>query len=138
LESEGYPEKKGALTAVSKKLDVPMSTLHSWFMAKHNPPPTKVRSIKKAEIIDIIRDEIYAALEQAPNQRDLADYRELITSAAILIDKLQLLENKPTERIAHEHSIDDRERARRVNELLEAARDRRTGSVIDGGNAAIH
>jgi len=127
LESEGYPETKGALAAVSKKLKVPASTLHGWFMAKHNPVSAQVRSIKKAEIVEMIRAEIYEALKAAPIQRELADYRELITSAAILVDKLQLLEDKPTEHILHEHALSDSERAKRLNELLDAARTRRDG-----------
>lgn len=139
LESEGYPEKKGALMSVSRKLKVSHTTLHSWFHAKHNPPPQEVRHLKKLEIVEIIRNEIYAALAAAPTQRELADYKELITSAAILIDKLQLLENKPTERVAHEHTISDGERAKRLNELLDAARTRRTGlSTGADGSDVVH
>lgn len=139
LESEGYPGTKGALIAVSRKLNVPQTTLHGWYMAKHNPPPTQVRTIKKAEIIEIIRQEIYAALEAAPIQRDIASYRDLITSAAILVDKLQLLEDKPTERVSHEHHLNDSERVKRINELLDTARTRRSGlAPVRTDNDAIH
>lgn len=98
LESQGYPDVTGALTAVAKKLSVPLSTLYGWWTAEHNPVPSKVRTLKKAEIIDIVRDEIYNALEGLDDPRAFASYRDRVTGAAILIDKLQLLEGKPTER----------------------------------------
>lgn len=131
LESEGYPEKRGALAAVSRKLGVNHNTLHGWFNAKHNPVPDEVRQIKKSEILELVKQEAYKALQAAVNQRDIASYRDLVTSAAILIDKMQLLDDQPTERVLHEHTITDSERAKRINELLDAARTRRDGSFTE-------
>lgn len=106
LEAAGYPDRKGALEQTAKHLHVPNTTIHGWFNAIHNPPPSDVRTEKRGEIADIIRSEIYAALEEAPNARPEASYRDLITGAAILVDKLQLLEGKPTEIVELDHTFE--------------------------------
>ena len=124
LEAAGYPDKKGALEQVSKSLKTPISTLHGWYYAKHNPPPSDIRTEKRGEIVDIIRSEIYHALAAAPGARPDASYRDLITGAAILVDKLQLLTDKPTE-ITKDVSLTDEERSNRIAGLLDTARARR-------------
>jgi transposase-like protein len=103
LEGQGYPERHGALAAVSRDLHVPVSTLRGWWNRTRNPEPAQVRNLKKQDLKEIIRAEIHAALgEGLEYTRDEATYKERVTSAAILIDKLQLLEGEPTARIAHE------------------------------------
>ncbi|MHC4617407.1 MAG: transposase [Planctomycetota bacterium] len=103
LESQGYPGTKGALTAVAGHLHVPESTLRSWASGARNPVSAKKRELKKRELKELIRDEIYNALAAVDDPRLEASYKDLITGAAILIDKLQLLDDKPTARVAHEH-----------------------------------
>lgn len=125
LRSEGYPEQKGALTRISRYLKVPHSTLLRWYHAKSNPPPSEIVQIKKEQIIELLLGEAYGALKEMKDARLDADYRELATAAAILIDKWQLLEGKPTERHDHTHTVE--ERANRIAVLLDAARERRTG-----------
>ena len=98
LEAAGYPDKDGALARVARELKVPESTLHGW-ANNRNTPPSQMRTIKRVELNTVIREEIYSALEAAQNVRQDASYRDLITGAAILIDKLQLLEGQPTWRI---------------------------------------
>jgi len=102
LEGQGYPDAQGALQSVADHLSIPRSTLRGWWTREHNPVPAQVRHIKKREIVDLIREEIYKALESLDNTRDFASYKDTTTSIGILVDKLQLLEGKPTERVAHE------------------------------------
>ncbi len=122
LEGAGYPDKKGALTRVSNNVGVPLRTLSRWFNGENNPPPDKVVNEKRPELIDLIRSEIYKVLDTLPKERDDADYRTLVTGLAILIDKLQLLEGKATERV---ELMNEHERTDRIVALLEAARTRR-------------
>lgn len=91
---------------------MPNTTLHGWYNATRNPPPSDVRTEKRREIADIIRSEIYAAFEAAPDARPDASYRDLITGAAILVDKLQLLEGKPTDIVENRDSPLDKLRSR--------------------------
>ena len=102
LEAAGYEPGKngGALMRVAKALKMPHNTLRNWYVAAHNPVPSDVRREKRGELVTLIRDEIYNAIEAAQDQdkKFEASYRDLITGAAILVDKLQLLEGKATER----------------------------------------
>ena len=125
LEAAGYPDKKGALAAVAKNLDVPAPTLHRWIREKNNPPPSDVVNEKRMDLKEMLKAEINGALGEMPNARIDASYRDLGTVAAILIDKLQLLEGKATERIEHNATVTHEERVNRIATILDAARDRR-------------
>lgn len=101
LEAAGYPTRDGALSQVAQNLGVPATTLHGWASAQHNPPPADVRTEKKGEIIELLRAEIRAALAEAERARPDANYRDLITGVGIMTDKLQLLNNEPTENVSN-------------------------------------
>lgn len=128
LQVEGYPDVKGALTKISRQLKVPKTTLTRWFTGQSNPPPPETVTIKKEVIIELIRGEIYRALNEMPKAIGDADYKELATAMAIMVDKLQLLEGNPTERTEIvDDRITDEERANRIDAILERARARRDG-----------
>jgi transposase-like protein len=135
LESEGYPDTPGALTRVAKRLGIPHPTLHRWATGKQNPPPSDLVQEKRPALIEMIRAEAYAILDDMKVTRELADYRELGTVFGIMLDKLQLLEGKPTEHI--QHDISDDERSARVAALLDTARTRRDGSAADDPDALV-
>lgn len=101
LEAAGYPNQKGALSQVSQHLSVPETTLHGWAREKHNPVPADIRTEKKGEIVDLLRAEIEAALGAAAGARPDANYRDLMTGIGIMVDKLQLLTNEPTENVTN-------------------------------------
>lgn len=132
LQVEGYPDKKGAITRISNQLKVPVTTLRRWFEGQSNPPPAEIVSIKKEQIIELLRGEIYNALKEMPKAIWDADYKELATSMAIMVDKLQLLEGEPTARTEIIHELSDDQRANRITELLDAARTRRDGHASEG------
>lgn len=135
LQAAGYTgdenSKKGSLQQVADALGVQPRVLSRWFTGENNPPPDDVVSEKRQDLRDMLRAEIEAALKALPAAREAASYRDIGTVAAILIDKLQLLEGKATDRIAHEHSgeLTIEERASRITSILDAARTRRTGQV---------
>lgn len=134
LEAAGYPDKKGALEQTAKHLAVPNTTLHGWFNATRNPPPTELRTEKRGEIADIIRAEIYAAFSAAPDARPEASYRDLITGAAILVDKLQLLEGKPTGIVENRDNPLDKLRSRL--DSIVTAEGQRNNTVHTNGNGS--
>lgn len=131
LEAAGYPNEKGALTRVADHLGVPARTLSRWFHGEQNPPPDQTVSEKKGELRDYIKAELNGLFLAMPGVRPDATYKDLATAAGILIDKLQLLENKPTERVEHSGTLSVEERANRIAGLLDAARDRRTRRTTD-------
>lgn len=121
LEAAGYPEKPGALSAVSSRLDVPHSTLGRWFRADQNPPPSELVHEKRFDLVQAIRDELAGILGEMPNARAEADYRALATGFGILTDKLQLLTGQATERTETINHDDPRdELARRLFAVAEA------------------
>ena len=136
LQAQGYPDTKGALQTVSKYLAVPASTLQGWYNATSNPPPTDIRYEKTIDLIQSIKDEIAGIIGTLPGKRDEASYKDLSTSLGIFVDKLQLLENKPTEISEQRHSGDIKltatERNSRLAEILDSARSRRSGLPANG------
>lgn len=132
LEGAGYPDRKGALAEVALNVGVPAMTISRWFRASQNPPPNKMVTEKRLELIEVIRNEIYAVAGDFSEARPDADYKTLVTGFAILVDKLQLLDGKATERteIVDDRLTDD-ERANKIAALLDAARARQDGRSTD-------
>ena len=128
LEAAGYPDKAGALASTAKHLGVPHNTLRNWFHGVHNPAPSDIRQEKRGELSDLLRNEIDAALGAMDGARPDASYRDLGTVTGILIDKLQLITGKPTERNEiNDTSLTDEQRANRIAAILDRARTRRDG-----------
>lgn len=132
LESQGYPQTKGALTAVSRHLGVPCATLSRWFKGKNNPPPINLVNEKRQgwrnrldEVLDTLIDEMLGAVTDAP-------LREIATAFGIVADKQFLLSGQPTNRqevTIHDNLTDD-ERMARVAALFDAARTRRDSNSL--------
>lgn len=107
----GYPQTPGAIMRCSNELKVPHTTLRRWFMKTQNPPPNELVQEKKIDLVAHIRHELSAIFGEMEDARQDADYRALATAAGILLDKLQLLEGKPTaineDRDWRDRAIDD-------------------------------
>ena len=97
LEVAGYPEKNGSLSYVGKKTGVPLSTLRDWYAQKDNAAFTEVRNNKKTQLTERIEDLIDKTLIHAAGVMSGSEFKDAVTSAAILIDKLLLLKGEPTE-----------------------------------------
>ena len=100
LELAGYQNNGGKnshiLYELADKSGIPSETLRRWWKRSHNPPPDKLVRDKKADFVEAIRDELAQIFVQFDYAREGADYRELATAAGIFIDKLQLLQGRPT------------------------------------------
>jgi transposase-like protein len=98
LEAAGYPDKEGALTAVSKRLGVAHQTLSRWARAVQNPPPSILVQEKRIDLVGELTELLGLTVRAAKATVDDASYKELATAIGIYIDKLQLLTGNPTER----------------------------------------
>lgn len=127
LQAAGYPDKKGALQEVSNHVGVASMTISRWFHASNNPPPNELVSIQKEDIVRLMIGEVHAAVIEMAKARQDADYKDLATAAAILTDKWQLLDGKPTERTAHVSELSDDERSQGIAALFDRARARQAG-----------
>lgn len=109
LEAAGYPDKEGALVKVARHLKMPHSTLSRWARSKNNPPPSELVQNKKIDLVASIKEEISHVFDEFGKTRQDAEYKELATAFGIFVDKLQLLEGKPTS-ITENTIKDDRDR----------------------------
>lgn len=96
LEAAGYPDREGALTAVAKKLGTPHNTIRNWFHAVHNPAPAKIRHEKKFNLITELTELLGLHIQEAKMAVTESGLGDLDRGIGILIDKLQLLQGKPT------------------------------------------
>jgi hypothetical protein len=97
LEAAGFPDRKGALSHVSRHLGVPIPTLKRWATGAQNPAPNDLVTKNRIELGDLLDSEIAAAFEAAKEVRSEASYRDLMTGIGILVDKRQLLRGEPTQ-----------------------------------------
>jgi hypothetical protein len=111
LEAAGYTgdqetSKKGALTAVSNRLDVPLSTLRRWFIKQQNPPPADLVNEKREDLRKLIDDELHEIFAEMGSARPDASYRDLGWVAGVLFDKKQILDGQPTAIIKLQKAIE--------------------------------
>lgn len=136
LEAAGYPNTLGALNRVSNHLGVPRQTLQRWSRGTRNPPPPEMVTITRRDIVDLLEDIIYGTAGEVKDridngELDAVTLPQLMTVAAIAIDKKQLLSNAPTQTIQHMNKdISDEERRARMKELARAIADEL--NTVDG------
>lgn len=133
LEAAGGIDTTGALTRVANHLKISTTTLKRWATGESNPPPNKIVAEKRIDLRQAIRDELQLIIEAMSSARDDADYKALGVVFGVLVDKLMLLENRPTERIAHDVNLTEQERVSRIAALLDTARNRGTGHASRHG-----
>ena len=98
LEATGYPQTEGGLSQTARNLNIPLATLHGWYTAEHNPPPTELRNEKKHDLIVELEKVAYLLVQAIPGKIQDATLQQIATSMAIAIDKMQLLTGQPTSR----------------------------------------
>lgn len=130
LRAAGYPERRGALMEVANNIGVSHSLIRRWFTKELNPPPSKIAQIKMSDIIELLKNEVVAALQELPNARGDADYLDIGKVMGIMVDKLQLLNGEATERIVYE--LSDSDRSEQITEILNTARDRQARQPANG------
>jgi hypothetical protein len=109
LEVSGYPDNEHAPLEVSKQKGAPSArTLKRWWKIRTRPEVDKVVRDKKKDLVtalkDLLRLHIDAASEAVVGHEDL---RALDTGIGILVDKLQLLDNKPTTIVKLQQAIEE-------------------------------
>ena len=103
LHLRGWPDNKGALTAVSKHFNIWANTLRRWANGDSNPPPNKFVIRKKEDLKKAILELLGLTINQARREVTDASFRETSTAIGIFTDKLLLLSGEPTQRIASEN-----------------------------------
>lgn len=99
LEAAGYPDKKGALTAVANNVGVAPRTISRWFNKECNPPPDNIVKEKKGELIEELESLAFKLVEAMGGAIEDAPLRELGTTFGIVVDKWQLLKGNANWRI---------------------------------------
>ena len=106
MESAGYAtDKAQALRIVAKSQKVPPSTLRSWWNRLHNPDglpsagtiPAKDYTLQKTDLLTKVKRMADRLADSITDDAiDEAGLRDRVTAFAIAVDKLQLLQDKPT------------------------------------------
>lgn len=87
----------GNVKGTSRQLGIPQSTLRGWRNGiGTNATVTKKRDENARELKEEMRDLVYLLLEKLPDKLDKASAKEMMVGLGIAVDKLQLLEGKPT------------------------------------------
>jgi hypothetical protein len=104
----GYPDTVGAINRASKELKMPQRTLYRWVTeGVHSSDPeaaasmAEIREETRKELVELIDNSIRQALANMSNAdvQDGATYRDFAWAAAVLIDKLQVLNGQPSQHI---------------------------------------
>lgn len=102
VELLGYPETDGAMAIVAKRRRIPVQTLHRWVTGMNNPP-IQLDVIKQkqdlAELLDAIAHQ-YAEHTLEPALIEKTGALASMTTAAIAIDKLRILQELSNGRMA--------------------------------------
>ena len=125
LESNG-----GNVAKTAEELGMSRTTLRRWNAENGHEkrPDIQARMPEaRATLADRLRHFVDTALGVAPDKLHDANLRDVMTGVGIAIDKLQLLEGKPTSIDEVRDALSDDERAARVAALLDRARTRRAG-----------
>lgn len=103
LEAAGYPGTPGALIKVARHLKVPERTLSRWFKGENNPPPDKLVRLKKGNMADALEDIAWRLVRHVKDPEVISEMtgQQAATSIGILIDKIRLLRDEPTENAKH-------------------------------------
>lgn len=119
---------RGNLNETSRATGISPRTLNRWASenAAHKTAVEKRLPHARASLSERLSDVAHQLLDVIPDKLTDANLREIAVTLGIAIDKAQLLTGNPTSREEVLSGLSDAERAERVNELLDAARARRT------------
>lgn len=109
MEVLGYPDNEYAPREVAKQKGAPSSrTLRRWWKIRHDPAVAKVVQHQKKDLVSALKELLHLHIDAASEAvQGSEDLRALDTGIGILVDKLQLLDNKPTAILKLQKAIDD-------------------------------
>lgn len=123
---------EGNLYKTARQLNISISTLQSWANASEDKAEKlePLRNRKRKELHEVLRDLAYQITSVIPDKLNDANLQQTSVSLGIVLEKMQLLEGKATERVEYT----DTERATRITAILDRGRERRTGSTDRDGD----
>jgi hypothetical protein len=130
LEANGHNYTRTAKDLRASGATVSATTLRRWHAEmgeRKNAAVDGRMPAARATLTERLGAFVDAALTVAPDKLGDANLRDTMTAVGIAIDKLQLLEGKPTSIDEVRDALSDDERAARVAALLDRARARRAG-----------
>lgn len=123
----------GNVNLTATQLGISESTLRSW--AKNRGVNADVALLREQKRIDLsirLKDIAHQILDILPDKLKDSNTQQLATALGIVVDKSQLLDNKPTERHEVIDNLSDDERVARIAAIFDRARTRRTGQSDPG------
>lgn len=86
----------GNLARTAKQLGIPGTTLKQWAKGQRHPEAAQMSDQKKGDLADALEGVAWKLAEAAPDKIPFADLKNLAVALGIVIDKMQILRNKPT------------------------------------------
>ena len=106
VEAAGYPHTYGAIERVSREQGIAPQTLKNWVVngIRYGDKETaaeveELMEETRSELKDLLDNAIRAALAGMKIKIEDASYKDLSLTVAIFTDKLQLLNDKPTQNV---------------------------------------
>lgn len=100
LEVLDYPKNEHALLEITKRGNAPSrKTLRRWWNERGESPGGKIAQHKKPDLVESLMDLLRLHIEASEGAiQDSDDLKAINIGIGILVDKIQLLSGKPTER----------------------------------------
>lgn len=115
----------GNLKRTATQLKIPMSSLRDWRENRGTPPSVlEIREEKRGPLAERLEDIAHKIVDGMPNAIAGANLQQQAMAVAIMVDKAQLLQGKPTG-INENRGDSPADIAARVGEILQAAKDAR-------------
>lgn len=87
----------GNVSLTSRQLSIPRGTLKQWARGERHPEAAQLSQEKKGPLADALEAVAWKLAESLEGKVGEAKLQPTATSLGIVIDKMQLLRNKPTE-----------------------------------------
>ena len=124
----------GNVRQTARETGVPEATLRAWKNGRAKPVSRRLYAEKVGDLRGGLLELAVALVDTAVTKAASGEgnIQQVVTALGIVFDKLQLLDEQPTERIAVvNESLTDDERTARTAALFDAARARRAGQASD-------
>ncbi len=97
----------GNITRTAKDLGIPAGTIRGWAKGLCHPDVADLRDQKKPALADALEAVVRGMVAALPAKIEAAPFQQVATSIGILIDKMRLLRNEPTEIARTEGAAND-------------------------------
>lgn len=114
----------GNVELTAAQLGIPESTLRSWVKGDRHPEAAHLCDEKKGPLADHLEAIAWRLADVLPDKLPAAGLQQVATSLGIVIDKMQLLREKPTGIHRTEGGDDD------LRDLTDAELDRRLRAAV--------